>query len=53
MFDKDKTILTTGPYMRRFFFLVSDAVALVDTALKNIKFLIMVENTPKLSCKLR
>jgi FlaA1/EpsC-like NDP-sugar epimerase len=39
MFDKDKTILTTGPYMRRFFFLVSDAVALVDTALKNIKFL--------------
>ena len=39
MFDKDKTILTTGPYMRRFFFLVSDAVTLVDTALKNIKFL--------------
>ena len=39
MFDKNKTILTTGPYMRRFFFLVSDAVALVDTALKNIKFL--------------
>jgi len=39
MFDKDQTILTTGPYMRRFFFLVSDAVALVDTALKNIKFL--------------
>ena len=39
MFDKDKTILTTGPYMRRFFFLVSDAVTLVETALKNIKFL--------------
>lgn len=39
MFDEDKTILTTGPYMRRFFFLVSDAVTLVDTALKNIKFL--------------
>jgi FlaA1/EpsC-like NDP-sugar epimerase len=39
MFDKNKTILTTGPYMRRFFFLVSDAVTLVDTALKNIKFL--------------
>lgn len=39
MFDKDKIILTTGPYMRRFFFLVSDAVTLVDTALKNIKFL--------------
>jgi len=39
MFDEDKRILTTGPYMRRFFFLVSDAVTLVDTALKNIKFL--------------
>jgi len=39
MFDKNKKILTTGPYMRRFFFLVSDAVTLVDTALKNIKFL--------------
>ena len=39
MFDKNKTLLTTGPYMRRFFFLVSDAVTLVDTALKNIKFL--------------
>jgi FlaA1/EpsC-like NDP-sugar epimerase len=39
MFDKNKTILTTGPYMRRFFFLVSDAVTLVDTALENIKFL--------------
>ena len=39
MFDKNKTLLTTGPYMRRFFFLVTDAVTLVDTALKNIKFL--------------
>ena len=37
MFDKNKTLLTTGPYMRRFF--LSDAVTLVDTALKNIKFL--------------
>ncbi len=29
MFKKDKKILTTGPYMRRFFFTISDAVDLV------------------------
>lgn len=37
MFKKNKTILTTGPKMRRFFFTVDDAVRLVDTALKNSK----------------
>ena len=34
MFNKDKTILTTGPYMRRFFFSVDEAVSLIDQALK-------------------
>ena len=34
MFNKDNTILTTGPYMRRFFFSVDEAVKLIDQALK-------------------
>ena len=34
MYKKNKTILTTGPYMRRFFFSVNDAVSLIDQALK-------------------
>tara|TARA_B100000989_G_scaffold27841_1_gene17935 strand:- start:573 stop:1526 length:954 start_codon:yes stop_codon:yes gene_type:complete len=34
MFNKNKTILTTGPNMRRFFFSVDDAVSLIDQALK-------------------
>jgi FlaA1/EpsC-like NDP-sugar epimerase len=34
MFNKNKTILTTGPNMRRFFFSVDEAVSLVDQALK-------------------
>ena len=34
MFNKNKTILTTGPNMRRFFFSVEDAVSLIDQALK-------------------
>ena len=34
MFNKDKTILTTGPNMRRFFFSVDEAVSLVDQAVK-------------------
>ena len=34
MFNKNKTILTTGPYMRRFFFSVNDAVSLIDQALR-------------------
>jgi len=34
MFNKDKTILTTGPYMRRFFFSVDEAVNLIDQALR-------------------
>ena len=34
MFKKNKTIQTTGPFMRRFFFTIDDAVTLVDTALK-------------------
>ena len=37
MFDKNKTILTTGPYMRRFFFTIDDAVDLVLTALNGDK----------------
>ena len=39
MFKKNKTILTTGPYMRRFFFTVDEAVELVITSLKNINLL--------------
>jgi len=35
MFEKNKKILTTGPYMRRFFFSVTDAVNLVLYALEN------------------
>ena len=38
MFKKNKTILTTGPYMRRFF-TVDEAVELVITSLKNINLL--------------
>ena len=34
MYKKNKTILTTGPYMRRFFFSVNEAVSLIDQALK-------------------
>ena len=34
MFNKNKTILTTGPNMRRFFFSVDEAVNLIDQALK-------------------
>ena len=34
MFNKNKTILTTGPNMRRFFFSVDEAVSLIDQALK-------------------
>ena len=34
MFNKNKTILTTGPNMRRFFFSVEEAVNLIDQALK-------------------
>tara|TARA_Y100000389_G_scaffold199308_1_gene237451 strand:+ start:56 stop:1009 length:954 start_codon:yes stop_codon:yes gene_type:complete len=34
MFNKNKIILTTGPYMRRFFFSVDDAVNLIDQALR-------------------
>ena len=34
MFNKDKTILTTGPNMRRFFFSVDEAVSLIDQAFK-------------------
>ena len=33
MFNKNKTILTTGPNMRRFFFSVDEAVSLIDQAL--------------------
>jgi FlaA1/EpsC-like NDP-sugar epimerase len=35
MFEKNKTILTTGPYMRRFFFSIDEAVDLVKFALEN------------------
>ena len=35
MFEKNKTILTTGPYMRRFFFTIEEAVNLMKFALKN------------------
>jgi len=34
MFKEDDIILTTGPYMRRFFFSVDEAVSLIDQALK-------------------
>ncbi len=37
MFKKNKIIYSTGPYMRRFFFTVDEAVKLVITALENIK----------------
>ena len=37
MFDETKRILTTGPYMRRFFFTIDDAVELVSNALINSK----------------
>ena len=37
MFEKDKKILTTGPFMRRFFFTIDDAVELVLFALKESK----------------
>ncbi len=34
MFEKNKKILTTGPYMRRFFFTINDAVNLVFFAIE-------------------
>ena len=37
MFKKNKTILTTGPFMRRFFFTINDAVDLVLFALNKSK----------------
>ena len=37
MFNKNKIILTTGPYMRRFFFTVKDASDFVELSLKNCK----------------
>ena len=37
MWEMTKTIGTTGPEMRRFFFTVSEAVQLVNTALENIE----------------
>jgi FlaA1/EpsC-like NDP-sugar epimerase len=39
MFKKNKTIYTTGPYMRRFFFTVNEAVELVATSLGKINYL--------------
>lgn len=36
MHSKNNLILSTGPYMRRFFFTIKDAVELIDQALKNI-----------------
>ena len=39
MFKKNKTIYTTGPYMRRFFFTVNEAVELVSTSLDKINYL--------------
>jgi FlaA1/EpsC-like NDP-sugar epimerase len=39
MFKKNKTIYTTGPYMRRFFFTVNEAVELVTTCLERINSL--------------
>jgi UDP-N-acetylglucosamine 4,6-dehydratase len=39
MFLKNKIIETTGPYMRRFFFTIDNAVQLVDVALKKQKIL--------------
>ena len=53
MFKKDKKILTTGPYMRRFFFTIDDAVDLVLHALdksKNFNGKILCANMK--SCKL-
>lgn len=37
MYLKNKKILTTGPYMRRFFFTINEATELVSFALKNYK----------------
>ncbi len=37
MFEKDKKIFTTGPYMRRFFFTINEAVDLVLFALEKSK----------------
>ncbi|MDC0425437.1 SDR family NAD(P)-dependent oxidoreductase [Pelagibacteraceae bacterium] len=38
MFEKNKLILTTGPYMRRYFFSVDEASKLVIFAMNKIKF---------------
>ncbi len=38
MFKKNKIIYTTGPFMRRFFFTVNDAVELVSTCIDNLNF---------------
>jgi UDP-glucose 4-epimerase len=37
MWEKTKVIGTTGPEMRRFFFTVNEAVALVNAAIENIE----------------
>tara|TARA_A100000164_G_scaffold382010_1_gene437274 strand:+ start:2398 stop:3339 length:942 start_codon:yes stop_codon:yes gene_type:complete len=37
MFEKNKIIFTTGPYMRRFFFTVDEAVELILVSLKRAK----------------
>ena len=39
MFKRNKTIYTTGPYMRRFFFTVKEAVELVAICLDKINYL--------------
>ena len=53
MFKKNKKILTTGPYMRRFFFKINDAVELVLFALeKNKKFSGKILCANMKSCKL-
>jgi len=53
MFKNNKKILTTGPYMRRFFFKINDAVELVLFALeKNKKFSGKILCANMKSCKL-
>ena len=53
MYDKDKTIYTTGPEMKRYFFTVNDACQLVITAMKNIsKFQGKILSREMKSCKM-
>lgn len=53
MFEKNKKLLTTGPYMRRFFFTIDDAVDLVLFAIeKNKKFSGKILCADMKSCKL-